>query len=64
MANCPVAAHCGTVEGARCAIKAGVQTIEHAYYANEELFRAMIERGVIFVPTLAVCERLPRPSIQ
>lgn len=41
-----------------CAIKAGVQTIEHAYYANEELFRAMIERGVIFVPTLAVCERL------
>jgi len=57
-AQCPVAAHCGTIEGAMCAIRAGVQTIEHAYVANEDLFREMVKHDVIFVPTLAVCERL------
>lgn len=58
LAKCPVACHAGTVEGAMCAVKAGVQTIEHGYFADDELFKLMKEREVVFVPTLAVCERL------
>ncbi|KAL4945817.1 hypothetical protein BDV06DRAFT_229717 [Aspergillus oleicola] len=58
LAKCPVACHAGTIEGAICAVKAGVQTIEHGYFANEELFSLMKEKGTVFVPTLAVCELL------
>lgn len=58
LARAPVACHAGTIEGAMMAVKAGVHTIEHAYYANEALFRLMIEHGTVLVPTLAVCERL------
>ncbi|EHY54810.1 hypothetical protein HRR83_004018 [Exophiala dermatitidis] len=58
LAECPVAAHCGTITGTLCAIKAGVHTIEHAYYANEEVFDEMIKNNVVFVPTLSVCEEL------
>ncbi|KAL4809420.1 hypothetical protein BDV18DRAFT_157175 [Aspergillus unguis] len=58
LAKCPVACHAGTIEGAMCAVRAGVETIEHGYFANEELFRLMKEKGTVFVPTLAVCEIL------
>lgn len=58
LAKCPVACHAGTIEGAMGAVKAGVNTIEHGYFANEELFQLMKEKGTIFVPTLAVCENL------
>ncbi|EXJ79496.1 hypothetical protein A1O1_08760 [Capronia coronata CBS 617.96] len=58
MAKAPVACHAGTIEGATMAVKAGVATIEHAYFANEELFQLMIEKKCVFVPTLAVCERV------
>jgi imidazolonepropionase-like amidohydrolase len=40
------------------AVKAGVNTIEHAYFASEELFQAMKAQGCVFVPTLGVCEEL------
>ncbi|EXJ91442.1 hypothetical protein A1O1_04554 [Capronia coronata CBS 617.96] len=58
LAECPVAAHCGTITGALCAVRAGAKTIEHAYYANEALFAEMVKRDVVFVPTLSVCEAL------
>ncbi|KAH8895227.1 hypothetical protein GQ53DRAFT_820065 [Thozetella sp. PMI_491] len=58
MALAPVACHAGTIEGATMAVKAGVTTIEHAYFANRDLFELMKEKGCILVPTLAVCERL------
>ncbi|KAJ5812674.1 amidohydrolase domain-containing protein [Penicillium riverlandense] len=54
----PVACHAGTIEGAIMAVKAGVNSIEHAYFANQELFELMIEKNCMLVPTLAVCERL------
>ena len=60
LAKCPVACHAGTIEGATCAVKAGVNTIEHGYFANRQLFTLMKEKGTIFVPTLAVCEVLHR----
>lgn len=58
LARCPVSAHCCTLEGALAAVKAGVTSIEHGYYITDELFRQMAERNVIFVPTLAVAEKL------
>ncbi|KAK7545530.1 hypothetical protein IWX49DRAFT_497788 [Phyllosticta citricarpa] len=61
LARCPVAAHCGTVEAGLAAAAAGVTTIEHSYFADDELFRGMAAKGIVFVPTLAVCERLHGP---
>lgn len=58
MARCPVVAHCCTLEGALAAIKAGVHSIEHAYFATDEMYRLMVEKNVILVPTLAVAEKL------
>ena len=53
-AGIPVAAHAGSTEGARRAILAGVETIEHGDGLTPELFRLMKERGVAFCPTLSV----------
>lgn len=53
-AGIPVAAHAGSTEGARRAILAGVETIEHGDGLTPELFRMMKERGIAFCPTLSV----------
>lgn len=53
-AGIPVSAHSTSTEGARRAILAGVETIEHGDGLTPELFRMMKERGVAFCPTLAV----------
>lgn len=58
LAKCPVACHAGTIEGAMMAVRAGVSTLEHCYYANEELFKVMAAKKIIFCPTLAVCEQV------
>ena len=50
----PVAAHASSTEGARRAILAGVETIEHGDGLTPELFRMMKERGIAFCPTLSV----------
>ena len=64
MGEAPVACHAGTIDGAIMAVKAGVDTIEHAYFANEELFKHMIDKNCLLIPTLAVCERLHKPRFQ
>lgn len=53
-AGVPVAAHATSTEGARRAILAGVETIEHGDGLTPELFRLMKERGTALCPTLAV----------
>lgn len=53
-AGIPVAAHATSTEGARRAILAGVETIEHGDGLTPELFRMMKERGIAFCPTLSV----------
>ena len=53
-AGIPVAAHSGNTEGARRAILAGVETIEHGDGLTPELLRMMKERGIALCPTLAV----------
>src|SRR5262245_42545541 len=53
-AGIPVAAHATSTEGARRAILAGVETIEHGDGLTPELFRLMKERGTALCPTLSV----------
>src|SRR5438874_3382529 len=53
-AGIPVSAHSTSTEGARRAILAGVETIEHGDGLTPELLRLMKERGVALCPTLAV----------
>jgi imidazolonepropionase-like amidohydrolase len=57
-AGVPVAAHATTEEGMRRAALAGVDTIEHGNDGTPEVFALMAERGVAYVPTLAVNEAL------
>src|SRR6266480_4750585 len=53
-AGIPVSAHSTSTEGARRAILAGVETIEHGDGLTPELFRLMKERGIELCPTLSV----------
>src|SRR5204863_5304473 len=53
-AGIPVSAHSTSTEGARRAILAGVETIEHGDGLTPELFRLMKERGITLCPTLSV----------
>ncbi|EXJ83386.1 hypothetical protein A1O1_07008 [Capronia coronata CBS 617.96] len=58
LARCPVSAHACTLEGALAAVEAGVDTIEHVYFGTDDLFRRMVAKNVILVPTLAIAEKL------
>jgi imidazolonepropionase-like amidohydrolase len=53
-AGIPVSAHSTSTEGARRAILAGVETIEHGDGLTPELFQLMKTRGVALCPTLSV----------
>ena len=69
-----VAAHCHGKPGLMAALEAGVRTIEHGTYLDEECAAAMRETGAILVPTrfvvasaMADLERLPpyaRPKME
>jgi len=55
-----VAAHAEGLEGARLAIEAGVDTIEHglSLHRAPELLERMAERGIVLVPTLSTFDDL------
>lgn len=53
-----VAAHCHGKPGIMAALEAGVKTIEHGSYLDEEAADAMIETGAILVPTRFVINEL------
>jgi imidazolonepropionase-like amidohydrolase len=59
-AHVPVAAHAQTKEGLRRAVAAGVETIEHGWGGDVEVFRLMANRGVGLCPTLATAEATSR----
>jgi imidazolonepropionase-like amidohydrolase len=56
LADRVVAAHCHGKPGIMSAIEAGVATIEHGSYLDEEACQAMVETGVILVPTRSIIE--------
>jgi imidazolonepropionase-like amidohydrolase len=53
-----VAAHCHGKPGIMAAIEAGVRTIEHGTYLDEEACDAMVETGTILVPTRSIVEEI------
>jgi imidazolonepropionase-like amidohydrolase len=53
-AGIPVSAHATSTEGARRAVLAGVETIEHGDGGTPELFRLMKEHDTALSPTLSV----------
>jgi imidazolonepropionase-like amidohydrolase len=55
-----VAAHAVGKAGIVAAIKAGVKSIEHGMYIDEEVADLMLERDVLFVPTHHIVETLAR----
>ena len=59
-----VAAHAHGTAGIRTAILAGVDTIEHGSYLDEECIELMLERGTYLVPTFSVirCNLDPGPD--
>ena len=46
-----IAAHAHGAEGAKVAIRAGIDSIEHGSFLDDEAIRMMKERGTYFVPT-------------
>jgi len=55
-----VAAHCHGKAGILAALRAGVDTIEHGSYVDDECIDLMLERGAMLVPTRWIFESLKR----
>jgi imidazolonepropionase-like amidohydrolase len=50
----PVMAHAHAAAGVRLAVEAGVRSIEHGTFVDDETIALMVERGTYLVPTLAI----------
>jgi imidazolonepropionase-like amidohydrolase len=50
----PVAVHATSHEAVKWAVRAGAHSIEHGYILDEEAVSLMAQRGVYYVPTLAL----------
>ena len=57
-----VAAHAHGTEGIKIAVRAGVASIEHGSFLDEEGARLMVERGTYLVPTLMAGEAVERAA--
>ncbi len=57
-----VAAHAHGTEGIKLAVRAGVASIEHGSFLDEEGARMMVERGTYLVPTLSAAEAVERAA--
>ena len=57
-----VAAHAHGTEGIKLAVRAGVASIEHGSFLDEEGARLMKERGTFLVPTLSASEAVERAA--
>ena len=64
MADRVVAAHCHGKPGIMAALAAGVRTIEHGTYLDDECCDAMRESGAILVPTRTIIEDILAFSAQ
>ncbi len=58
LAERAVAAHCHGKAGILAALEAGVRTIEHGTYLDDECCDAMLETGAILVPTRTIIENV------
>jgi imidazolonepropionase-like amidohydrolase len=51
-AGIPVMAHAQAAEGIKNAVRAGIRSIEHGIYLDDEAIELMLDRGTWLVPTL------------
>lgn len=61
--NIKVMAHAHGVRGMKNAIDAGVHSIEHGTYLDDEIINMMLEKGTFLVPTLLVNKNLKEMAI-
>ena len=52
------AAHAQGLEGVKAAVRAGINTVEHGIFLDDEAVAMMKERDVVFVPTLSPAYRI------
>ena len=52
------AAHAQGIEGVKAAVRAGINTVEHGIFLDDEAVAMMKEREVVFVPTLTPAYRI------
>ena len=57
-----VAAHSHGANGVNAAVRAGVRSIEHGTYVDDETLALMKKQGTYFVPTLAIMSPLGDPT--
>jgi imidazolonepropionase-like amidohydrolase len=57
-----VAAHAHGAEGIKLAVRAGVSSIEHGSFLDEDGAQMMVERGTFLVPTLSAAEAVERAA--
>jgi imidazolonepropionase-like amidohydrolase len=57
-----VAAHAHGNEGIKAAVRAGVTSIEHGSFLDDEAVRLMVDRGTWLVPTLSAGEAVGTPE--
>ncbi len=50
----PIMAHAHATEGIKQAVKAGVRSIEHGSYIDEEAMDLMVKHGTYLIPTLTI----------
>ncbi|MBI2928756.1 MAG: amidohydrolase family protein [Verrucomicrobia bacterium] len=57
-------AHCSGPEGLRIAVAAGINSIEHGFFMERDLLRALVDQGIAWVPTFApVYFQYARPEL-
>jgi imidazolonepropionase-like amidohydrolase len=59
-----VGAHCHGKRGIMAALEAGVKTIEHGTFMDDEAAEAMVESGAILVPTRFIVDLLVREGAE
>jgi imidazolonepropionase-like amidohydrolase len=62
--NINVMAHAHGVQGMRNAINAGVHSIEHGTYLDDEIINMMLENGTFLVPTLMANKNIKELALQ
>jgi imidazolonepropionase-like amidohydrolase len=59
-----VAAHAIALEGTKICVRAGVDTIEHGKFLDDEAVELMRQRGVVLIPTLAVGATIAERAVE
>ena len=59
-AGLKIAAHCHGFEGTREAVEAGIDSIEHGTYTDEETIRLMAQKGTYMIPTMSTWDTRER----